>query len=130
VAFSAAGRSNSTEPAAGRPAPTTMALPFRSKGNEEVLTEILQMNPKPASMWQKWLSRRGHSSDVERYPLCHSRHSGPASSRSGGRDFEHEIGTNFMLKGKGLVVVTSCSHRGTLLIPPRACRSRLRLRSM
>ena len=29
-------------------------------------------------------------------------------------DFEHEIGTNFMLKGKGLVVVTSCSHRGIL----------------
>ena len=29
-------------------------------------------------------------------------------------DFEHEIGTNFMLKGKGLVVVTSCSHRGII----------------
>jgi 7,8-dihydropterin-6-yl-methyl-4-(beta-D-ribofuranosyl)aminobenzene 5'-phosphate synthase len=29
-------------------------------------------------------------------------------------DFEHEIGTNFLLKGKGLVVLTSCSHRGVL----------------
>jgi 7,8-dihydropterin-6-yl-methyl-4-(beta-D-ribofuranosyl)aminobenzene 5'-phosphate synthase len=29
-------------------------------------------------------------------------------------DFEHEIGTNFMLKGRGLVVVTSCSHRGII----------------
>ncbi len=29
-------------------------------------------------------------------------------------NFEHEIGTNFMLKGKGLVVVTSCSHRGII----------------
>ncbi len=29
-------------------------------------------------------------------------------------DFEHEIGTNFILKGKGLVVVTSCSHRGII----------------
>jgi 7,8-dihydropterin-6-yl-methyl-4-(beta-D-ribofuranosyl)aminobenzene 5'-phosphate synthase len=29
-------------------------------------------------------------------------------------DFEHEIGTNFMLKGKGLVVLTSCSHRGVI----------------
>jgi 7,8-dihydropterin-6-yl-methyl-4-(beta-D-ribofuranosyl)aminobenzene 5'-phosphate synthase len=29
-------------------------------------------------------------------------------------DFEHEIGTNFMLKGKGLVVLTSCSHRGII----------------
>jgi 7,8-dihydropterin-6-yl-methyl-4-(beta-D-ribofuranosyl)aminobenzene 5'-phosphate synthase len=27
-------------------------------------------------------------------------------------DFEHEIGTNFLLKGKGLVILTSCSHRG------------------
>ncbi len=29
-------------------------------------------------------------------------------------DFEHEIGTNFLLKGKGLVILTSCSHRGVL----------------
>jgi 7,8-dihydropterin-6-yl-methyl-4-(beta-D-ribofuranosyl)aminobenzene 5'-phosphate synthase len=29
-------------------------------------------------------------------------------------DFEHEIGTNFLLKGKGLVVLTSCSHRGVV----------------
>lgn len=29
-------------------------------------------------------------------------------------DFEHEIGTNFMLKGKGLIVLTSCSHRGII----------------
>ena len=27
-------------------------------------------------------------------------------------DFEHEIGTNFVVRGKGLVVLTSCSHRG------------------
>ena len=29
-------------------------------------------------------------------------------------DFEHEIGTAFMLKGKGLVILTSCSHRGII----------------
>ena len=29
-------------------------------------------------------------------------------------DFEHEIGTNFVVKGKGLVVITSCSHRGVI----------------
>ena len=29
-------------------------------------------------------------------------------------DFEHEIATNFMLKDKGLVVLTSCSHRGVI----------------
>jgi 7,8-dihydropterin-6-yl-methyl-4-(beta-D-ribofuranosyl)aminobenzene 5'-phosphate synthase len=29
-------------------------------------------------------------------------------------DFEHEIATNFVLKGKGLVVLTSCSHRGVI----------------
>jgi 7,8-dihydropterin-6-yl-methyl-4-(beta-D-ribofuranosyl)aminobenzene 5'-phosphate synthase len=29
-------------------------------------------------------------------------------------DFEHEIGTNFLVKGKGLVVLTSCSHRGVI----------------
>jgi len=29
-------------------------------------------------------------------------------------DFEHEIGTNFVVKGKGLVVLSSCSHRGVI----------------
>jgi 7,8-dihydropterin-6-yl-methyl-4-(beta-D-ribofuranosyl)aminobenzene 5'-phosphate synthase len=29
-------------------------------------------------------------------------------------DFEHEIGTNFVVKDKGLVVLTSCSHRGVI----------------
>jgi 7,8-dihydropterin-6-yl-methyl-4-(beta-D-ribofuranosyl)aminobenzene 5'-phosphate synthase len=29
-------------------------------------------------------------------------------------DFEHEIGTNFFVKGKGLVILTSCSHRGVI----------------
>ena len=29
-------------------------------------------------------------------------------------DFEHEISTNFVVKGKGLVVLTSCSHRGII----------------
>jgi len=29
-------------------------------------------------------------------------------------DFDHEIGTVYMLKGKGLVVLTSCSHRGVI----------------
>jgi 7,8-dihydropterin-6-yl-methyl-4-(beta-D-ribofuranosyl)aminobenzene 5'-phosphate synthase len=29
-------------------------------------------------------------------------------------DFEHEIGTSFLVKGKGLVVLTSCSHRGVI----------------
>jgi 7,8-dihydropterin-6-yl-methyl-4-(beta-D-ribofuranosyl)aminobenzene 5'-phosphate synthase len=29
-------------------------------------------------------------------------------------DFEHEIATNFIIKGKGLVVLTSCSHRGVI----------------
>jgi 7,8-dihydropterin-6-yl-methyl-4-(beta-D-ribofuranosyl)aminobenzene 5'-phosphate synthase len=29
-------------------------------------------------------------------------------------DFDHEIGTAYMLKGKGLVVLTSCSHRGVI----------------
>ena len=29
-------------------------------------------------------------------------------------DFEHEIATNFVVKGKGLVILTSCSHRGAL----------------
>jgi 7,8-dihydropterin-6-yl-methyl-4-(beta-D-ribofuranosyl)aminobenzene 5'-phosphate synthase len=29
-------------------------------------------------------------------------------------DMQHEIGTNFVVKGKGLVVLTSCSHRGVV----------------
>jgi 7,8-dihydropterin-6-yl-methyl-4-(beta-D-ribofuranosyl)aminobenzene 5'-phosphate synthase len=29
-------------------------------------------------------------------------------------DFQHEIATNFSVKGKGLVVLTSCSHRGVV----------------
>jgi len=29
-------------------------------------------------------------------------------------DFEHELGTNYLLKDKGLVVLTSCSHRGVI----------------
>ncbi|HEY2754976.1 MAG TPA: MBL fold metallo-hydrolase, partial [Pseudolabrys sp.] len=29
-------------------------------------------------------------------------------------DFEHEIGTVYLVKGRGLVVLTSCSHRGVI----------------
>lgn len=29
-------------------------------------------------------------------------------------DFEHEIATTYMVKGRGLVVLTSCSHRGVI----------------
>jgi 7,8-dihydropterin-6-yl-methyl-4-(beta-D-ribofuranosyl)aminobenzene 5'-phosphate synthase len=29
-------------------------------------------------------------------------------------DFEHEISTNFVVKGRGLVILTSCSHRGII----------------
>ena len=29
-------------------------------------------------------------------------------------DYQHEIATNFVVKGKGLVVLTSCSHRGVI----------------
>jgi len=29
-------------------------------------------------------------------------------------DFDHEIGTNYLIKDKGLVVLTSCSHRGVI----------------
>jgi 7,8-dihydropterin-6-yl-methyl-4-(beta-D-ribofuranosyl)aminobenzene 5'-phosphate synthase len=29
-------------------------------------------------------------------------------------DFDHEIGTIYLVKGKGLVVLTSCSHRGVI----------------
>ncbi len=38
----------------------------------------------------------------------------PAVKNTGGYiadDFDHEIGTAYMVKGKGLVVLTSCSHR-------------------
>jgi 7,8-dihydropterin-6-yl-methyl-4-(beta-D-ribofuranosyl)aminobenzene 5'-phosphate synthase len=29
-------------------------------------------------------------------------------------DFDHEIATNYLVRGKGLVVLTSCSHRGVI----------------
>jgi 7,8-dihydropterin-6-yl-methyl-4-(beta-D-ribofuranosyl)aminobenzene 5'-phosphate synthase len=29
-------------------------------------------------------------------------------------DFQHEIGTNFLVRDRGLVVITSCSHRGVV----------------
>ncbi len=29
-------------------------------------------------------------------------------------DFDHELATSYMVKGKGLVVLTSCSHRGVI----------------
>src|SRR5262245_8291801 len=29
-------------------------------------------------------------------------------------DFDHEIATNYLVKGKGLVVLSSCSHRGVI----------------
>lgn len=35
-------------------------------------------------------------------------------------DFEHELGTCFNVKGRGLVVVTSCSHRGVVNVVNRA----------
>jgi 7,8-dihydropterin-6-yl-methyl-4-(beta-D-ribofuranosyl)aminobenzene 5'-phosphate synthase len=41
----------------------------------------------------------------------------PAAKNTGSfvlDDFEHEIGTNFVVKNKGLVVLTSCSHRGVI----------------
>jgi len=41
----------------------------------------------------------------------------PAAKNTGGYipdDFDHEIGTAYMVKGKGLVVLTSCSHRGVI----------------
>jgi 7,8-dihydropterin-6-yl-methyl-4-(beta-D-ribofuranosyl)aminobenzene 5'-phosphate synthase len=41
----------------------------------------------------------------------------PAAKNTGSfilDDFEHEIGTNFVVRGKGLVVLTSCSHRGVI----------------
>jgi 7,8-dihydropterin-6-yl-methyl-4-(beta-D-ribofuranosyl)aminobenzene 5'-phosphate synthase len=41
-----------------------------------------------------------------------------SSAKNTGRfildDFEHEIGTNFAVRGRGLVVLTSCSHRGVI----------------
>jgi len=41
----------------------------------------------------------------------------PAAKNTGGYipdDFEHEIATNYLVKDKGLVVLTSCSHRGVI----------------
>jgi len=41
----------------------------------------------------------------------------PAAKNSGSYipdDFEHEIGTTYLVKDKGLVVLTSCSHRGVI----------------
>jgi 7,8-dihydropterin-6-yl-methyl-4-(beta-D-ribofuranosyl)aminobenzene 5'-phosphate synthase len=41
----------------------------------------------------------------------------PAAKNTGGYipdDFEHEIATTYLVKGKGLVVLTSCSHRGVI----------------
>lgn len=41
----------------------------------------------------------------------------PAAKNTGSYiadDFDHEIGTAYMVKGKGLVVLTSCSHRGVI----------------
>jgi len=41
----------------------------------------------------------------------------PAAKKTGTYipdDFEHEIATNYLVKGKGLVVLTSCSHRGVI----------------
>lgn len=39
-------------------------------------------------------------------------------------DFEHEIATSFIVKGKGLVVLTSCSHRGATERPQPRCSPR------
>jgi 7,8-dihydropterin-6-yl-methyl-4-(beta-D-ribofuranosyl)aminobenzene 5'-phosphate synthase len=41
----------------------------------------------------------------------------PAAKNTGGYipdDFEHEIATNYLVQDKGLVVLTSCSHRGVI----------------
>jgi 7,8-dihydropterin-6-yl-methyl-4-(beta-D-ribofuranosyl)aminobenzene 5'-phosphate synthase len=41
----------------------------------------------------------------------------PAAKNTGSYipdDFEHEIGTSYLVKDKGLVVLTSCSHRGVI----------------
>ncbi len=41
----------------------------------------------------------------------------PAAKNTGSyipNDFEHEIATTYLVKGKGLVVLTSCSHRGVI----------------
>ena len=41
----------------------------------------------------------------------------PAAKNTGGfvaDDFQHEIATSYVVRGKGLVVLTSCSHRGVL----------------
>ncbi len=41
----------------------------------------------------------------------------PAEKNTGGYipdDFEHELATSYLVKDKGLVVLTSCSHRGVI----------------
>ena len=41
----------------------------------------------------------------------------PAAKNTGTyipNDFDHEIATIYMVKGRGLVVLTSCSHRGVI----------------
>lgn len=41
----------------------------------------------------------------------------PPAKNTGGYildDFDHEVATNYLVKGKGLVVLTSCSHRGVI----------------
>ena len=41
----------------------------------------------------------------------------PAEKNTGGYipdDFDHELATIYMVKGRGLVVLTSCSHRGVI----------------
>ena len=41
----------------------------------------------------------------------------PVEKNTGGYipdDFEHELATSYLVKGKGLVVLTSCSHRGVI----------------
>ena len=47
----------------------------------------------------------------------------PAAKNTGGYipdDFEHELATIYYIKGKGLVVLTSCSHRGVINTVSRA----------
>ena len=47
---------------------------------------------------------------------CYPEKMSPAKNTGGyiPDDFEHEIATNYLVKGKGLVVLTSCSHRGVI----------------
>jgi 7,8-dihydropterin-6-yl-methyl-4-(beta-D-ribofuranosyl)aminobenzene 5'-phosphate synthase len=47
----------------------------------------------------------------------------PAAKNTGSYipdDFDHEIATSYLVKGKGLVVLTSCSHRGVINTVKRA----------